>query len=128
MGFLEGKVARHYSSVSSEERRGAVLDCFAQYFGEQARIPLEYVDQDWSSEPWTRGCYAALMGPGVWTGGGARLREANGAIHWAGTETAVEWFGYMEGALEAAERAAAEVDLALTQQTQQPIGVTRMAL
>ncbi len=113
MGFLEGDVARHYSNVSADERRGAVLDCFAQLFGERARQPLEYVDKDWSSEAWTRGCYAALMAPGTWTGYGARLREQNGSIHWAGTEFAVEWFGYMEGALESAERAAAEVEHAL---------------
>ncbi|WP_295801220.1 flavin monoamine oxidase family protein [uncultured Microbulbifer sp.] len=117
MGFLEGDVARHYGSVSPAERREAVLDCFARYFGEAARNPLEYVDKDWSSEAWTRGCYAALMPPGSWTGGGQRLREANGAIHWAGTEFAVEWFGYMEGALESAERAAAEVELALQEQS-----------
>ncbi|QHQ40755.1 FAD-dependent oxidoreductase [Microbulbifer hydrolyticus] len=113
MGFLEGDVARHYSNVSADERRNAVLDCFARYFGEAARHPLEYVDKDWSSEPWTRGCYAGLMAPGTWTGGGERLREANDRIHWAGTEFAVEWFGYMEGALESAERAVAEVTRAL---------------
>lgn len=113
MGFLEGDMARYYSSVSPGERREAVLDSFARYFGETARNPLEYVDKDWSSEGWTRGCYAALFAPGTWTGGGERLREANGPIHWAGTEFAVEWFGYMEGALEAAERVAAEVNTAL---------------
>ncbi|MFV8783359.1 flavin monoamine oxidase family protein [Microbulbifer sp. SA54] len=115
MGFLEGEVARHYSEVGADERRAAVLDCFARYFGEAARSPVEYVDKDWSSEPWTRGCYAALMAPGTWTGGAARRCEANGAIHWAGTEFAVEWYGYMEGALESAERAVAEVKRELVQ-------------
>lgn len=113
MGFLEGDVARYYSNVSADERRAAVLECFASYFGEAARQPLEYVDKDWSSEIWTRGCYAAHMAPGTWTGYGSRMREANGPIHWAGTEFATEWFGYMEGALESAERAASEVDSAL---------------
>ncbi|SHF98206.1 monoamine oxidase [Microbulbifer donghaiensis] len=113
MGFLEGDTARKLSSAGADARRALVLDCFAEYFGERARRPLEYVDRDWSSESWTRGCYAALMAPGTWTGYGARLREHNGPIHWAGTEFAVEWFGYMEGALESAERAAAEVEDAL---------------
>jgi len=115
MGFLEGDVARYYSGDSAEERRAAVLDCFARYFGERARAPLEYVDKDWSSEAWTRGCYAAHLAPGTWTSYGQRLRQPNGPIHWAGTEFAVQWFGYMEGALEAAERAAAEVSAALAQ-------------
>lgn len=109
MGFLEGDVARHYSSVSAEERREAVLECFTRFFGERARRPQEYVDKDWSSDPWTRGCYAALFGPGTWTSYGERLREPNGRVHWAGTETASHWYGYMEGALESAERAAREV-------------------
>ncbi|SDK70251.1 flavin monoamine oxidase family protein [Microbulbifer yueqingensis] len=109
MGFLEGDVARHYSGVAPDERRQAVLDCFARFFGERARHPLEYVDKDWSSDPWTRGCYAAFLGPGTWTSYGERLREPNGRIHWAGTESASQWYGYMEGALESAERAAREV-------------------
>ncbi|WP_237060067.1 flavin monoamine oxidase family protein [Microbulbifer sediminum] len=109
MGFLEGDAARHYSAMADEERRQVVLDCFAAFFGEQARHPEEYVDRDWSSEPWTRGCYAAYFPPGGWTRHGERLREPNGNIHWAGTEFATRWYGYMEGALESAERAVREV-------------------
>jgi len=30
-------------------------------------------------------------------------------VHWAGTETATEWQGYMEGALQSGERAAEEI-------------------
>jgi monoamine oxidase len=41
--------------------------------------------------------------------GGPALREPVGRIHWASTETAVEHTGYLEGALEAGERAAREV-------------------
>jgi len=32
-----------------------------------------------------------------------------GRIHWAGTETAVECMGFIEGAVESGQRAAAEV-------------------
>jgi monoamine oxidase len=32
-----------------------------------------------------------------------------GPIHWAGTETATEWNGYMDGAVQSGERAASEV-------------------
>jgi len=34
-------------------------------------------------------------------------------VHWAGTETASVWTGYIAGALESGERAAAEVVAAL---------------
>ena len=37
------------------------------------------------------------------------LREPTGRIHYAGTETATEWSGYMDGAVQAGERAAREV-------------------
>ena len=49
------------------------------------------------------------MGPGTLTRLGPYLREPVGAVHWAGTDTASEWNGYMEGAIQAGERAAAEV-------------------
>lgn len=37
------------------------------------------------------------------------LREPVGRLYFAGTETASEWSGYMEGAVQAGERAAREV-------------------
>ena len=40
---------------------------------------------------------------------GSVLRDPAGRIHWAGTETATEWTGFMEGAIEAGERVASEV-------------------
>lgn len=38
------------------------------------------------------------------------LRQPIGRIYFAGTETATEWSGYMEGAIQAGERAAREVE------------------
>ena len=40
---------------------------------------------------------------------GPALREPIGPIHWAGTETATKWNGYIDGALQSGERAAREV-------------------
>ncbi len=51
------------------------------------------------------------MPPGVMTRFGHALREPVGRIHWAGTETATEWTGYIEGALLSGIRAAKEVAL-----------------
>jgi monoamine oxidase len=42
---------------------------------------------------------------------GQALRTPCGRIHWAGTETATEWAGAIEGALRAGARAAQEVAL-----------------
>ncbi|CAD5107878.1 flavin monoamine oxidase family protein [Zestomonas carbonaria] len=109
MGFIEGDEARQWSAVPVDERRAAVLECFARYFGDAALRPLEYVDKCWADEPFARGCYAALFPPGLWSGGAARLREPCGRLHFAGTETATRWMGYFDGAVEAGERAACEV-------------------
>ena len=40
---------------------------------------------------------------------GSTLREPCGRIHWAGTETATEWAGYLDGALQSGIPAAKEV-------------------
>lgn len=70
---------------------------------------MDYIEQDWSTEPWTRGCYSAHFTPGAWTQFGPALRTPVGRIHWAGTETATSWTGYMDGAVQSGERAATEV-------------------
>jgi len=114
LGFIEGEEARRWSDVSADVRREAVLEAFAGFFGEEARTPIDYADKDWTSDPWTRGCYASILGPGVWTALGENLREPVGPIHVAGTETAIQGFGYIEGALEAGARAADEVRAALS--------------
>lgn len=113
VGFFMGKDARHYSGKGAEERKKAALDSFTRFFGPQAASPIEYVDQDWPAERYSRGCYAGLMGPGVLSAHAQALRTPVGRVHWAGTETARVWMGYMEGAVEAGERAADEVAAAL---------------
>jgi monoamine oxidase len=112
--FLEGEQARTHGHWSEEERRAALTAELVRHFGERAAHPQLYVDGEWGSRQWTRGCYNANCGPLVWTTYGAALAEPIGPIHWASTDTATEWSAYMEGAVEAGERAAAEVIEALT--------------
>jgi monoamine oxidase len=116
LGFLEGNQARELGQVAPAERREAVLECFGRFFGPRARRPLDYVDKSWADEPFTRGCYAGYMPTGVWTAFGRALRAPIGRIHWAGSETATVWNGYMDGAISAGRRAAAEaIDAGITQ-------------
>ena len=74
----------------------------------EAANPRDYRDFNWLEERWSRGGPVGLMGPGTLTSLGPVLREPVGRIHWAGTETATSWPGYMEGAIQAGERAAAQ--------------------
>jgi monoamine oxidase len=101
--------ARRMGRLSRAERREEFLACAVRYFGDQAAHARDYVDLDWSAEPWTGGCYGAHFAPGVWSAFGDVLRAPCGRIHWAGSDTGVHWCGYMEGAIESGERAAAEV-------------------
>ncbi len=109
MGFIEGNEARIWGKRSLEERRAAALACLRRYFGEKAAHPYEYIEQNWADEEYTRGCYAGIMIPGAWTTYGEALRAPIGRLHWAGTETATVWNGYLDGAIQSGQRAAAEV-------------------
>lgn len=112
--FSDGAVARNYAQRTPEERQQAVLQQLAQFFGSAAGRPVAFAEQNWLAEKWSKGCYAGTMGPGIMTKYGKGLREPCGLIHWAGTETATEWMGYIEGALESAERVTREVATQLT--------------
>lgn len=109
LGFVGGPDARALSRLGPRERRQAVLNGFVRLFGDAAAAPDDYFERSWADEPWSRGGPTSSFAPGGWTGYGPSLRAPVGRVHWAGTETATVWSGYMEGALESAERVAAEV-------------------
>jgi monoamine oxidase len=109
LAFVLGREARALASQTAAARRAAVVGALTRQFGPQAARPRRYIEHNFSEEEWTRGCYAGFMPPGVWSDYGAALRAPVGRIHWAGTETATVWNGYMDGAVRSGERAAAEV-------------------
>jgi monoamine oxidase len=108
LGFLEGRLARQWGARDAAERREAILAGHARLFGAEAARPERFIERVWAEEEWTRGCYGCLMTTGGWTEYGRALREPIGTIHWAGAETATVWNGYMDGAVQSGERAAAE--------------------
>lgn len=112
-GFLEGEAARELTQATPQARQRTVIDTLVRLFGPLAANPVDYVENDWLAEEWSGGCYAGLMAPATLTAFGPIIREPAGLVHFAGTETAVEAVGYVEGALESGERAAAEVLAAL---------------
>lgn len=112
--FLEGDQARTFGRMPEDERRAALTAELVRHYGSKAARPEFYVDGEWSDRQWTRGCYNANFGPHVWTAYGPALSAPIGVIHWASTDTATYWSAYMEGAVDAGERAAAEVITALT--------------
>jgi len=109
LGFVGGPEACQLAAMRPDERRAAVLECFVRLFGSRAAEPLDYDEQTWAEEEWSGGGPTSNFSPGGWTECGPALREPVDRVHWAGTETATVWSGYMEGALQAGERAAKEV-------------------
>lgn len=112
-GFLEGEAARRFTALSAEARQQAVVATLCRLFGPEAANPIDYAENDWLAEEWSGGGYAGLMAPATMTGFAPVIRQPAGLVHFAGTETAIEATGYVEGALESGERAAAEVRAAL---------------
>ena len=110
LGFIEGPHALALSGAGKAVRKQKVIASLVRFFGPEAAEPIGYDDNDWMLEPWTHG-YVGAMPPGVMTRFGHALREPCGRVHWAGAETAVEWAGYIEGALRSGIRAAEEVAL-----------------
>jgi monoamine oxidase len=108
LGFLEGENARVEGRWDAERRQAAFRDELGRHFGPRAARPDLIVEGGWADKEWTRGCYNANPGPCGWLHFGAALSSPVGPIHWAATETAQEWSGYMEGAVDAGERAARE--------------------
>ena len=113
LGFIGGRFAKTFRTLDLAARKQAVVDEFAAAFGDEARGDSEYFDLDWTAESYTRGCPTGSFSPGVMSKLGAQIRPAIGRVHWAGTETAEFWAGYMDGAVRSGERVAKEVNAAL---------------
>jgi monoamine oxidase len=107
MGFLLSTHAREWAGKSREERQLAITRQYCDLLqDERALHPVHYVEKDWNAEEFSGGCYVASPKPGTFRNAVPSLRSAHGAVLFAGTETAVIWAGYMDGAVRAGERAA----------------------
>lgn len=107
--LVPGHAAHRLGAMSPAQRRSTVLSALIKGFGHAAANPIEWHEKFWAEDRYCRGGYGAYFPPGVLTSVGFALRAPVGAIHWAGSETATEWTGYIEGAIRSGERAAAEV-------------------
>ncbi len=117
VAFIGGSDAVYWSDQPAEARKRAVLEGLNRVFGNEALYPKSYFDHDWMTEPYIGGGYNCYAPPGVITAGYENIDEPIGRIHFAGTEMAEHFEGYIEGALESADRASKEVLAALSQET-----------
>jgi monoamine oxidase len=108
-GFVGGDAARDFTPRPRSERRALVLKELTTLFGSKAASPVDYFESNWREETWSRGCPTAFAPPHALTRFGPALRKHVGRVHWAGTETADYWAGYMDGAVRSGERVVREL-------------------
>lgn len=109
LGFMLGDHLRGEAGRDPELRKKSVLAAFARFFGEEALHPEHYIEHNWTAETYSAGCYTGIMPPATMTRFGQALRAPVGRLHFAGTETATHFPGYMEGALQSGARGADEL-------------------
>lgn len=110
MGFILANQARHLMYLTKEERREALCKHYAKTFKcDKFLQPIGYLEHNWIEEEFSGGCYTSVLPPGVLSTMFKCLREPFGRVHFAGTETATKWSGYMDGAIQAGYRAGREV-------------------
>lgn len=101
--------ARVFDGFGPEVRRKLVLKQLADLYGEQANTPIDYIDHCWGNDPFAPGGPHPAAPPFATVNYGAALTEPHGRIHWAGTETAGEWVGTMNGAVLTGLKTADEI-------------------
>ena len=110
VSFIEGTRALATARLTPAQRQRLVLSDYVGYFGPRMAHPAKYFEQNWPAQPWTAGAACFFTPPGVLSEPfGAAIREPVGRLHWAGTEAATRWMGYVDGAMQAGDRAAKEV-------------------
>ncbi len=99
--------AAAYSMLNDEERIATVVAQVEELFPGSSKFLSHSRTMAWLNEPFTQGGYA-FFPPGSITAHWVTLGQQVGRLHFAGEHTAV-CQGYMEGAIESGQRAAAEI-------------------
>jgi monoamine oxidase len=115
--FVSGDVATCWHALSGPAKEQSVIEHLAKLVGTdlatEARNVLEINYIEWTKEKYMEGAPTSSFGPGMLRKFGTTLRQPVGDIHFAGTELAYEWKGYLEGAISSGQRAAGEIVEAL---------------
>jgi monoamine oxidase len=112
--ITEGPAARRLTKLDEAERKAAVVAELVDRFGDKAKAPLEFHEQNWTVERYSGGGMIGHAPTGVLTEFGYTLRPPCGRVHWAGTESSAVMCGWIDGAIRSGERAASEVVAAET--------------
>ncbi|XP_033116688.1 amine oxidase [flavin-containing] A-like [Anneissia japonica] len=96
--------------VLPEDRQESILNSLKNLYNcVEALEPLDFIEVDWSDEPFCSGYPTSILMPGGLTYYYEALLDPLHRIHWAGSALATTWKGHMEGSVESGCRAAVEV-------------------
>lgn len=105
--LISGDAATHWGAQPKSERLKALITQLQPWFGDEITAYRGLIERDWNAERWNRGATGYLScGSASFV---QSLALPIGRLHFAGGETATRWTNTMEGAIEAGERATAEI-------------------
>lgn len=93
--------------MSEEEREALIMQHLSTVFGGDIPRAVQIIEQD--ANPLVQGQQRLYVCGEKAAATGRDMWAAEGGVHFAGAETSHVWPGHLEGALEAGERAAAEL-------------------
>ncbi|MDY0914322.1 NAD(P)/FAD-dependent oxidoreductase [Rathayibacter festucae] len=109
VGFVSDEKADRVLALPEAERKAAILDSLAAYYGPAALDPVVYYESDWASEEWTQGAYAASFDLGGLTRYGALQLEPVGPLRFGSSDLAAEGYQHVDGAIRVGRRLAQEI-------------------
>jgi monoamine oxidase len=102
--------ARGFDAYDRDERSRRVIRHLTHLYGDHAGRFIDYEDFSWGNDNFAPGGPNPAVPPKAWTTFGPFLRDPVGLVRWAGTETAEEFSGTMNGAILSGQRAAIDVN------------------
>lgn len=108
-----GTEAEELGDMDPTERKNLLLGRIADHLGAEVMTPADWHEKAWHLDLHAGGGYLALPTIGSDHQDYPFAADAIGRLHWAGSETAIDHPGYLDGAIEAGQRAAQEVVEAL---------------
>ena len=109
IGLVLGDHAAFWTNQDENELIKAITEQYSILY-QTDEVPQQTFIQYWPKESLSQGCYAGVYPPSA----SSTWRDRNkplidGRIWLASTEMALEWIGYIEGAIEAGERFAEQI-------------------
>lgn len=108
MGFINDKNGLEFANLTKEERKDRIVKILVEWFGEDASNPIDYHEHLWMQETTIYGCVNGTKVNNLSKYGMIHRQSLNN-LHFAGTETAILWCGYIDGAIESGNTAASKV-------------------